>query len=116
MTANPTIPTQTGWAAVREMLVQFVRASEVALFRSRMAPVRHVLVIGSCLGMPLLETWHRTAGETRLALVASDQAETCGSVPTSGADLIAAGSLAHIQLPKGWAEGILGHCVLDELV
>lgn len=106
---------ESGWAEVRAILLQLVRESEVPLFSSRIAHVHRVLVIGSCLGLPLLDALHRTASAKRLAIVASNRAETCGGVPALGAGLIAAGSLEAILLPNGWAEGILGHCVLDEL-
>jgi hypothetical protein len=115
MTTNPMPPAQARWAEVREDLLQHVRESEVPLFRSRMAHVHYLLVIGSCLGMPLLDALHRTAHETRLAVVAANRAETCVGLPGSCTDLTVAGSLEDILLPDGWAEGILGHCVLDEL-
>lgn len=115
MTTHSTPPEQAEWAEVRESLLQHVRESEGPLFRSRMANVWHLLVIGSCLGMPLLNVLHQTAHETRLAVVAANCAETCAGLPGSYTDLIVAGSLEDILLPDGWAEGILGHCVLDEL-
>lgn len=71
------------------------------LFNSRMANVHRVLVIGSCLGMPLLDALHRTASDMRLAVVGANRAETCGGVPASWADLTAAGSLEDILLPHG---------------
>jgi len=106
---------ESGWAEVRAILLQLVRESEVPLFSSRMAHVHRVLVIGSCLGMPQLDALHRTASDQRLAIVALNRAETCGGVPALCAGLTAAGSLEEIPLPNGWAECILGHCVLDEL-
>lgn len=115
MTTNPTPRAQTAWAEVRERLVQHVREREVPLFSNRMANVHHLLVIGSCLGMPLLNALYRTASETRLAVVAANRAEPCAGLPGSYTDLTVAGSLEDILLPDGWAEGILGHCVLDEL-
>lgn len=113
MTTNP--PPQAAWAEVRESLLQHVRENEVSLFNSQRVHVHHLLIIGSCLGLPLLDTLHRTASDTRLAVVAPNRSETCGGVPASCADLTAVGSLEAILLPNGWAEGIIGHCVLDEL-
>lgn len=115
MTINPAPPAQAGWVGVREMLLQHVREHEVSLFHSQMVNVHHLLVIGSCLGLPLLDALHRTASDTRLAVVAPNRLETCGNVLDGCADLTAAGSLEDILLPDGWAEGIVGHCVLDEL-
>jgi hypothetical protein len=106
---------ESDWAGVRAILLQLVREHEVPLFSSRMANVHRVLVIGSCLGLPLLDALHRTARDTHLALVAPNRSEVCGGVPALGAGLTAAGSLEEILLPTGWAEGILGYCVLDEL-
>ena len=97
------------------MLLQLVREREVPLFSNRMANVRRVLMIGSCLGMPLLDALPRTASDQRLAMVAPNPSETCGGVPALGHGLTAAGSLEEILLPTGWAECILGHCVRDEL-
>jgi hypothetical protein len=97
------------------MLLQLVREREVPLFSNRMANVRRVLMIGSCLGMPLLDALPRTASDQRLAMVVPNPLKTCGGVPALGHGLTAAGSLEEILLPTGWAECILGHCVLDEL-
>jgi hypothetical protein len=105
----------SSWAAVRAILVQLVREHEVPLYSSRMANVHRVLAISSCLGWPLLDALHRTARDTQLVLVAPNRAEMCGGIPALGAGLTAAGSLEEILLPNGWAQGILGHCILDEL-
>lgn len=85
------------------------------LYSHRMANVHLGLVIGSCLGLPLFDALHRTARETQLALVAPNRAAICGGFPAPGAGLTAAGSLEEILLPNGWAQGILVHCILDEL-
>jgi hypothetical protein len=100
---------------VRDVLVRFARDVELPRFTRRIENVRRLLFIGSCLGAPLVDAVRSTVAETHVAVVASGCSGGPEGVTTAHPSVTVAGTLDRIWLPTGWAECIVGHCVLDEL-
>ena len=101
---------------MRDVLVRFARDVELPRFTRRIENVRRLLFIGNCLSASLVDSVRSTvAEETHVAVVASGCSGAPEGVTTVHSNVTVAGTLDRILLPTGWAEGIVGHCVLDEL-
>ena len=101
---------------MRDVLVRFARDVELPRFTRRIENVCRLLFIGNCLSASLVDSVRSTvAEETHVAVVASGCSGAPEGVTTVHSNVTVAGTLDRILLPTGWAEGIVGHCVLDEL-
>ena len=100
---------------MRDVLVRFARDVELPRFTRRIENVRRLLFLGNCLSASLVDSVRSTVAETHVAVVASGCSGAPEGVTTVHSNVTVAGTLDRILLPTGWAEGIVGHCVLDEL-
>jgi hypothetical protein len=89
-----------------------VRDREVPMWRAEIDHARRVMIIGTCLGIPCAELLASPANTREIAVVASGH---CESAAAGGRRVSRfAGVVERNALPDGWADCIVGHCVLDE--
>ncbi|HXH83484.1 MAG TPA: hypothetical protein VNN07_11210 [Candidatus Tectomicrobia bacterium] len=100
------------WPAVRSALLDFVREHELPLSEERVRRAQRLLIIGTCLGVPYASLLDGSTQPREVAIVISGHCD--GVAAGSGPAPRLAGPVEKNRLPDGWADVVVGHCVLDE--
>lgn len=104
----------TGWPEVHKTLLELVRDFESPVIGRRIAAARHLLMIGSCLGLPPVEPVGRDMSLPEVAVITSAHCQALEPPSALAPGFWVAGTLSQNHLSDGWADCLVGHCVLDE--
>lgn len=96
-------------------LLTLAQEVELPHFVMRIEGAHRVLVIGSCLGLPLIESVSPPFDGRELAVAVSGRCQAVEAASKLPPTIRQAGSMERILLPGGWADSLVGQCVLDEV-